>query len=111
VRDRVHQVDLIARNGVETAVPALVTVRPGDHVSFRSADGFLHLVRFVADSLDGEGRAWLDAMRVESPPLLDRGARWVVGFERAPSGRYSYTLEGNLRPGRGVVVVDAQSRF
>jgi plastocyanin len=110
-RDRVHRIDLVVRSGRQTAVPALVEIRPGDHVDFHAADHYVHLVRFEVDSLDADARAWWGDRSADGPPLLTRGTRWVLEFGDAPPGRYTYVLDGNRDQGRGAVVVGAGSRF
>lgn len=111
-RDRVHTVTLTLRNGGEVAGPAEVEVRPGDWVSFESRDGFIRMVTFEADSLSDEARRWVDAQGIGgSPPLLNRGTRWLIRFQDAPQGRYPFRVEGNRAPGGGAVIVGAVRRF
>jgi hypothetical protein len=108
-RDRVHTIDLSLVDGGDRASPLEVRIRPGERVAFRSGDGFFHRVRFPLDSLTEEARAWV--LRVglaDGPPLLGRGAVWVVPFERPPPGRFPFLIEGNGREGGGVVIVEAE---
>ena len=103
--DRVHRIRLEGGE-VESVEPFLVSVEQGAYVEFRTADWLIHEVIFEADSLTAEQRAFLeDTDQVASPPLVDRDSRYVLSFEGAPLGRYPYVLEGNGRPGRGVIVV------
>jgi hypothetical protein len=75
-------------------------------VQFVSGDWFVHELAFEMDSLGTSARVFLmDTDQIESPPLLQRDARFVVSFEGAPPGRYPYLLQGNGRAGRGVIVV------
>ncbi len=104
-RDRVHRV-VLSRSETEVAVPPETHVREGDYVAFVTGDGFIHEVRFELDSLDADARAFLEETdQVDSPPLVDRGSRFVVDFHGAPAGRYPFRLEGNAATGRGVVIV------
>ncbi|MEM7413905.1 MAG: hypothetical protein AAF389_00325 [Gemmatimonadota bacterium] len=104
-KDRVHTVAVQTAVG-ERADPEHLVVEEGDLVSFESADGFVHEVRFELDSLDLEQRTFLTDRRQDvSPPLVSRGARFVMTLEGAPYGRYPYLLQGNRAPGRGVLVV------
>ena len=90
----------------ERFAPEEVVVRSGAYVQFESADWRVHEIRFELDSLPVAARAFLEESdQVASPPLVDRGARFVVSFVGAPDGRYPFIAEGNRAPGRGVVVV------
>jgi plastocyanin len=104
-RDRVFTVALTTGVG-ERAAPDSVTVAPGDFVQFVSQDWLVHEVIFEVDSLPAAARAFLERTgQSASPPLLQRGARFVLSAVDAPEGRYPYLLEGNRAAGRGVVVV------
>jgi hypothetical protein len=111
-RDWVHTITLTERAGQSNIAPATVELRVGDWVDMRSGDGFVRVIRFEIDSLNAEARAWVRAQGIEaSPPLLARGARWVVSFSEAPTGRYAFRVEGPTEPGRGALVVGAARRF
>ena len=111
LRDRVHRITLTGGEA-ERAEPVAVSVAPGAYVEFITADWFVHEVIFTADSLGAEQRAFLERTdQVASPPLVHRDSRYVLAFEGAPAGRYPYTIEGNGRAGRGVIVVgDPEAR-
>ncbi len=105
VADRVHRVRITGGGG-EAADPPVVSIEPGAYVEFVSADWLLHEVLFEADSLSEAQRGFLERTdQIASPPLIERGSRYVLTFAGAPVGRYVYTLEGNGRSGRGVIVV------
>ena len=103
--DRVHTIGLTG--GVsERAEPATTSVLPGEYVQFVSSDWLIHEVAFQVDSLRSSLRAFLERTgQTASPPLLQRGSRFVLSFVDAPPGRYPYALVGNRGPGRGVIVV------
>ena len=109
--DQVHRVTLTG-GPVERAEPAAVSIEPGAHVEFVTADWLIHEVIFEVDSI---GRAGQDFLRstdqMASPPLIDRDTRYVLTFEAAPPGRYPYRLEGNGESGSGVIIVrDPEAR-
>lgn len=103
--DEVHRVTI--RGGDrEVLDPAEVRVPTGAWVEFVTADWRMHRIRFASDSLDAERLAFLVGTdQVDSPPLVDRDARFVVSFSEAPEGRYPFVAEGNGAPAHGVVVV------
>lgn len=104
-KDEVHRVTLTGGRA-EVLDPAVTTVPAGAWVEFVTADGRVHEVRFEADSLGAEARAFLERTdQMASPPLVNEGERFVVSFRDAPEGRYPFTAEGNEGPARGVVVV------
>lgn len=106
LEDRVHTIRL-AGGEVERADPELVSVEPGTYVEFVSTDWLIHEVIFESDSLTAEQRAFMERTdQAASPPLIERDSRYVLSFIGAPPGRYPYRLEGNGRPGLGVIVVD-----
>lgn len=103
--DEVHRV-AIAGGERERLDPDEVVVPPGAWVEFVSTDWRVHQLRFERDSLDAARLAFLvDSDQADSPPLVDRDARFVVSFADAPEGRYPYVVEGNGASVRGVVVV------
>lgn len=103
--DEVHRVHLMGED-VEVVTPVETSVPPRAWVEFVTTDWRVHEVRFEADSLSPEAHRFLaESDQLESPPLVDRGARFVVSFHDAPEGRYPFLVEGNRAPGRGVVVV------
>ena len=103
--DRVHTIVLTGGVG-ELAEPGSVSVLPGDFVQFVTDDWLIHEIGFQEDSLSTAAAAFLEeTAQMASPPLLQKGSRFVLSFADAPPGRYSYTLEGNAGPGGGVIVV------
>lgn len=103
--DQVHRV-AITGGRQEEVRPADLQIAQGHWVEFVTADWRVHEVRFETDSLGPEALDFLVASdQVESPPLVELGARFLVSFAHAPEGRYPYVVEGNTLPARGVVVV------
>lgn len=103
----IHSVSLGGRGGDEHVVPTRVDLRSGDVVEFVTADGRVHTVRFPPDSLGGEAADFLRRTgQLESPPLVERGARFVLTFRDAPSGRYPFRADGGGGVAWGVLVVD-----
>ncbi len=103
--DEVHRVTLTGAEAEAIDSPS-VTVAPGAYVEFVTADWRIHEVHFELDSLDAPARSFLERSdQASSPPLVDRDSRFVVWFDRAPPGRYSYVVQGNGASARGVVIV------
>lgn len=103
--DRVHRVKL-SGGETEHADPVMVSIEPGSHVEFVTADWLIHEVIFETDSVRGARWDFLERTdQTASPPLIDRESRYVLTFVGAPAGRYPYRIEGNGGPGRGVIVV------
>lgn len=103
--DEVHRVTLTG--GKRELLDPMQTILPqGAWVEFVTGDGRIHEVGFVADSLSPEARAFLQRTdQMDSPPLVNKGQRFVISFRDAPPGRYPFRVRGNERPGYGVVVV------
>lgn len=110
-RDQVHTID-VQTGASERADPETLEVDAGDYVQFVSADHFVHEIRFLMDSLSAEQRAFLGGLAQDaSPPLLERGARFLITTQNAPPGRYPFELVGNRAPGQGAIVVrDPEAR-
>jgi len=104
-RDRVHTI-VLTGGAREYGDPALLSVLPGDFVQFVSGDWLIHEIGFQVDSLTPSSRDFLArTSQTASPPLLQKGSRFVLSFLDAPPGRYSYVLEGNAASGQGIIVV------
>ncbi len=103
--DRVYRITILG-GARESLSSHSVEVPTGGWLEFVSGDWRVHTVRFEADSLSGPSLAFLrDTDQMESAPLVDRGARYVVSFVGAPEARYPFVVEGNGEAVRGVVVV------
>lgn len=104
--DRVYRVELGVEDGAFTAEPATLEIPRGVWVEFVTSRGWPRTVTFELDSLPEAAAELLRSTGQDaSPPLLDPGTRFVVGFEGAPAGRYPYVVEGSGRTARGAVVV------
>jgi hypothetical protein len=105
-RDRVYRVN-VSGGEVERAEPAALSIAAGSYVEFVSADWLVHEILFDTASLSTEQRSFLEETdQLHSPPLIDRGSRYVLSFVNAPPGRYAFRLEGNGRASMGAIVVD-----
>lgn len=103
--DRVHTVSL-ATGVAERADPDSILIRPGDFLQFVSTDWLIHEVHFDTAAMSERASSFLVITgQTASPPLLQRGAKFVLSFTDAPPGSYPFRLEGNREPGRGVIVV------
>ena len=103
--DRVYRV-AISGGEVERADPAALSIEAGSYVEFFSTDWLVHEILFDTASLTPAQRGFLRGTdQVHSPPLIDRGSRYVLSFVDAPPGRYGFRLEGNGRASTGAIVV------
>ncbi|MHB1193424.1 MAG: hypothetical protein ACYC6F_10295 [Longimicrobiales bacterium] len=103
--DQVHRVT-ISGGPQETLSAPSVEIAPGAWVEFVTLDWWVHEIRFEADSLPPDARAFMERTdQVASHPLVSKDERFVLSFEGAPDGRYPFVVEGNGAPARGVVVV------
>ena len=104
-RDRVYTVSLATGVG-ERAEPDSIVVQPGDYLQFVSSDWLIHEVHFDSAIMDDQARSFMVVTgQMNSPPLLQQGARFVLSFEDAPLGTYPFRLRGNREDGSGVIVV------
>jgi plastocyanin len=84
---RLHEFRLLT-TGIE---PQRAEARRGDVVRFTAADVQGHAIRFDAQALSAEARAFLDDTdQLSGPPLLGSGAAWVITLEGAPPGEYPF---------------------
>lgn len=102
--------DVLLRTGAAEAIdPDTVRIRVGDVVRFTAADARSHIVAFDRGSLAPAAVEHLERTgQLRSPPLLTTGARWIVSFEGAPPG--AYTFIESSRGARGVVLVAGAAR-
>lgn len=87
-------------------VPRRLEVTSGSVVEFLTVDGRVHVLEFPVDSLSPLTAEFLrDTRQLESPPLVDRGSRFVVSFRGAPAGRYPFRSHGSGADAWGEIVV------
>lgn len=103
----VHRVILGGRGAEEHVAPSRLRVPRGAVIEFVAADGRVHTVDFPEDSLELEVAHFLRrTSQLRSPPLVDRGARFILSLERAPLGRYRFRSEGAGGEAWGVIRVE-----
>ncbi len=103
---QVYVVSLAGWGGEESMVPDTIHVEPGAVVVFQVADFRVHTVTFLADSMPAPlGDFIRDASRGRSPPLIERGSRYIVPFADAPPGTYPFEVQGFGRTASGAIVV------
>jgi plastocyanin len=90
-RVTLHRVALGGERDSERIIPTELVADEGDVVAFETVDGRIHELAFEPDSLALDA---LDFLRrtgqMKSPPMIDRGTRFLVDFEDAPDGRYVF---------------------
>lgn len=107
---RLHTVVLGGRGAEEHVLPERLQVRPGDAVEFVTVDHRVHRVVFDEDSLEAEVMEFLAGAGVtSSPPLTEKGSRFLLRLEGAPRGRYPFVSYGHGGAARGVIQVGADS--
>lgn len=107
----IHRVSLGGRGAEEHVVPSRLRVGPRAVVEFVAVDGRVHTVSFAEDSLAPDAARFLRrTSQLRSPPLVDRGARFVLSFQGAPGGRYPYRIEGPGGEAWGAILVEGSSR-
>jgi plastocyanin len=99
-----HEVTFIGVGPTDSIAPGGVRAKPGDAVRFVTGDHRTHAIGFDADRLDPEIRAYLlETNQLRGPPLVNRGAAWVVVLDGAPPGRYPFVCR--THDARGVLLV------
>lgn len=102
----IHRVTLGGRGAEEHVAPAHLRVGARAIVEFLTVDGRVHTVSFPEDSLPLDAALFLErTSQLRSPPLVDRGSRFVLTLEGAPSGRYVFRSEGTGGEAWGVIRV------
>lgn len=102
----IHQITLGGRGDEEHVVPTLLRVPLDAVVVFTTVDGRVHTVSFPEDSLALDAALFLErTSQLRSPPLMDRGSRFVVTFEGAPRGRYRFRSRGAGGDAWGILLV------
>lgn len=103
----VHDIAIAGVGATDSIHPGTVRVRPGDAVRFSVADRRPHALTFIADSLTGPARTYLErTQQLRGPPLVNEGAAWIVVLDGAPPGRYPFYCRSHGATGAVVVVAD-----
>jgi len=104
----VERVSLGGAREREHVVPPTVIVEAGTVVEFYTVDRRVHSITFMEDSLTLPALRFLEKKgQLSSPPLVERGSRFVVDFRGAPPGRYPYLSHGHGESMWGVIIVGA----
>lgn len=102
----IHQITIGGRGEEEHVVPTLLRLSGDDIVVFTTVDGRVHTLSFPRDSLALDAALFLERTdQMDSPPLTDRGSRFVVTLEGAPEGRYPFRSRGPGGEAWGTLVV------
>lgn len=105
-RREIHEVTIGGRGDEEHVVPTILEIPADAIVVFTTVDGRVHTVSFPEDSLALDAALFLErTAQMRSPPLVDRGSRFVLTFEGAPGGRYRFRSEGPGGEAWGTLVV------
>lgn len=101
-----HRIALGGARDVDHVLPSLTTAEPGDVIEFHTVDGRIHTLSFDADSISESARTFLkETGQLSSPPLIDRGSRFLVDLSGAPEGRYVFRTRTSGPPVFGAIVV------
>jgi plastocyanin len=101
---RLHEVRVGGVAALDSITPTEVRARPGDAVRFTVDDHRTHALAFDAERLAPDARAFLEGThQLRGPPLVNRGAAWIVVLEEAPPGRYPYLCRSHGT--RGMLLV------
>lgn len=88
-------------------MPRNIAVESGSEVHFVTADNRVHTVTFVLDEMSDGPRGFIESTRQDaSPPLVSRGARFVVSFVDAPGGFYPFRVQAHGEPVEGAIVIE-----
>jgi plastocyanin len=98
---RLHDVTLRRETGGEFH-PAALQATQGDVIRFTADDMAGHAIAFVGAELDPAIRQFLEETgQLRGPPLITRGASWVITTQNAPVGNYpfhcsTHAVRGNM---------------
>jgi plastocyanin len=90
-----HEVTMVLEGSEYKFVPASLTIKAGDRVTFRDVSGGPHNVQFYADSIPTGAAAAVDAgmpdkMGSLMSPMVETGGSYTINFAGAPAGDYRY---------------------
>lgn len=103
----VHDVHIAVDAGGARLRPDTIHASRGDVVRFVADDNRGYAIVFREDRLAQPVESFLERTgQLRGPPLIERGARWVVDLDAAPPGRYPFRC---LTHGRdGLLLVDVE---
>ncbi len=84
-----HDVEVRTGDQYRDFDPAQLQAKPGDYLRFTTGDSRTHAIVFevtaanVKSFLENSGQ-------LRSPPLITKGASWVIALEDAPLGQYPF---------------------
>ncbi len=99
-----HVVDMVQDGAAFKFVPAEITIKAGDAITFKSVSGGMHNVHFWGDSIPTGAAAVLDAAITNkqgplSSALLNMGEEITINFAGAPVGEYRFTCLPHMAMG------------
>lgn len=104
--EELYRIVLGGQGRMEHLVPTRLEIPQGAIVEIVTVDRRIHTVTFLPDSLSPEAEAFLrETNQMQSPPLLERGSRFVISFRDAPPGRYAFVSEGHGGTASGIIVI------
>jgi plastocyanin len=69
--------------------PRQLQAKPGDYLRFTMGDSRTHAIVFEVSA--GSIRTFLESTgQLRSPPLITKGASWVIALKNAPPGQYPF---------------------
>ena len=92
-----HDVNMVMEGTTYKFVPADLSIRVGDQVTWHNVSGGPHNVAFFPDSIPSGAQALIDpqlkdaAGPLSSALLIDPNATLTLSFANAPAGDYKYT--------------------
>jgi plastocyanin len=100
----VHEVQVQAAANVAEFSPAQFSARSGDVIRYKALDGRTHVLQFEEGTLPaGAADLFRGKSQLRSPPLVSKGASWVVSLEGAPAGTYDFRCTTHNVAGRFTV--------
>jgi plastocyanin len=101
-----HDIRISGAGSTDSIAPTVVHAEPGDAVRFTIDDHRTHAIGFEVDRLTPPIREYLERTnQLRGPPLVNRGAAWVLVLEDAPPGRYPFLCRSHRA--RGMLMVGA----
>ena len=84
-----HDVVVRLRDQNRDFNPTQLQAKPGDYLRFTAEDSRTHAIAF--EPAAPELRTFLESTgQLRSPPLVTKGASWVIALKNAPAGHYSF---------------------